>query len=583
MPRKAPVWDGDIENYFTVGQAGCMIEYSIPPLDLRDYDSVKNYINFSDEKKNTILAYLETGHMPKRGRKWGRRKFKRFKAWVDAGCPKQEMDSKKKGERHKPFVKVVSSIIFALALMFSNLSPLGRPGSIPSNQTLQADVLANRCKCDEGDHWNNLDLSIRPIAAPQLNPAIVPVDVRFKASPHCALQEPAIDCQSCFNCYAWQLFIALNWPAASIGEPDVNARFGHPDNFGPVVWETYKNVYDIFGDPKRELPPWGQADDRPKVLASNSAVILREELQVDHNWLTDQNGKIVRYETRINRDEYEYIRHNSLHYQEGIFKAYTDGDGIRLPDGTTQEFGKHGSIQVKAAWRIVPEGKLDEYKKRYKISFASVPGEGDNVAVALVGLHIAKKSRNAPQFAWATFEHKDNAPALCEANPERTRWSFYNPEKPLSYKPSWFAPPTESTDKKRPVQVKREIPLDKDSNQINEAVHALIAGPFSDSVWLNYILIGVQWPASPKHLPDLNHILPGGDPVPNELANITMETYLQEKNSDGFSMEGRSSCIDCHRASALTPVFDNKIEGWRTWWTDYSTIFNKAKARSPSK
>jgi hypothetical protein len=65
------------------------------------------------------------------------------------------------------------------------------------------------------------------------------------------------------------------------------------------------------------------------------------------------------------------------------------------------------SIELKAAWRIIPEDKLTSLKNYYKISKAMVPeiigfkdkkpvfGKSTQKYLGLVGLHIIRKT---PQF-----------------------------------------------------------------------------------------------------------------------------------------------------------------------------------------
>src|SRR5690242_20449508 len=52
--------------------------------------------------------------------------------------------------------------------------------------------------------------------APVLDPAILPVDVSLEDNTKCTYgaqcPNPNGCCQPCFDCYGWQLFIALNWP-----------------------------------------------------------------------------------------------------------------------------------------------------------------------------------------------------------------------------------------------------------------------------------------------------------------------------------------------------------------------------------
>ena len=455
--------------------------------------------------------------------------------------------------------------------------------------------------------------------APALDPTVLPVDVSLEDNTKCKYREecpnPNGCCQPCFDCFGWQLFIALNWPAKGAGEPDPGKSFGSPADYSNVVWQTYKNALDVFGD--TQPTAWGVNTDHQ--LQLNSAVLietfLEADLQSDNNWLTDQDGQVVRYEIRINADEFHYIVKNDLWHQEGIYKFVTDGPGINLPSQKS-EFGNVGAIETKAAWRIIPEARRAYFEQNYKVAHAKVYDPATQTwkdrDVALVGLHIIKKTPNSPQWVWATFEHKDNAPVEGDPGKGKT-WNFFNPNAPADYRPNWDRPPTDLTPRSTPVQVvrvKQPNADDGDASIINDAMHRLIAAKFPRSVWLNYDLISVQWPVKPmEHKPDpkIQKVLPSGQPRPRVLANTTMESYQQTKFSDGaYGMSpgvtndqgpedlsnptepdnpdkfkadmGKSSCISCHRISAVTPKFVNHPAG-KGWWTDYSTLFFKARVK----
>lgn len=445
-----------------------------------------------------------------------------------------------------------------------------------------AGELEQLCKCDPKFG--------KP--APVLDPKTLPVDVSLEDNLTC----PAAGCQPCFDCFGWQLFLTLNWPAKPSGEPDPDAYFGRPGFLGKVGWETFANVNDLFGG--GTPPPWAEIGRSARSVEGTSAVIsqnLTDYKQADHNWLTDQDRNLVRYELRVNRDEYEYIVRNQLFNQDGLFKAFTTGGGIDLPSGKD---GGIGSIEVKAAWRVVPRDREEYFTKNYKIAKVRIPPSQDDVLVALVGLHVIKKTPNSPQWIWATFEHQDNVP---DGQPEPgKKYNFFNPDAPSNYRPNYDAPPQKGSDPRLVVQVKRVNPIDSRATDINKAVHALISGRYPDSVWRNYNLIDVQWPTKPvaNRDPKSTQALPSGKPAPIVVANATMETYMQNKNNDGgagtspggadrpdpgnfspFDPDlgtnyGRSSCIGCHRLSAVTPTFKGKAGSWKT---DYSTIFFKAK------
>jgi hypothetical protein len=452
--------------------------------------------------------------------------------------------------------------------------------------------------------------------APSLDPTVLPVDVSLQDNTKCKYRDecpnPNGCCQPCFDCYGWQLFVALNWPAKSAGEPDTGKPFGDPREYSEVVWQSYKSAFEIFGD--TQPTPWGT--NQPHELQLNSAVnkdiFLKADLQSDHNWLTDQGREVVRYEIRVNKDEFQYILKNDLWHQEGIFKAVKTGSGINLPSQKS-EFGEVGAIEVKAAWRIIPEARRDYFEQNYKVAHAKVYDPPTRSwldrDVALVGLHIIKKTPHSPQWVWATFEHRDNAPI--EGDPGKGKvWNFFNPNEGPAYTPNYKSPPSRSTNRNTPVQVirvKQPTSDDSDAKGINEAMHRLIAARFPRSVWRNYDLISVQWPVepdSPKPDPKLQKVLPSGQPRPRILANTTMETYQQITNSAGGAGYGpgpafdqgpekvgsiipddmgKSSCIACHRTSAVTPNFKNHPDEKKGWWTDYSTLFFRAGVKKPDK
>jgi len=80
--------------------------------------------------------------------------------------------------------------------------------------------------------------------------------------------------------YAWQSFVALNWPALSgrRGVPDPAKVIGQP---GGVVWHTWKTPDEIFYPDGQAPPPWNQYGGQlpPQCVsvgaASNSFVLQR--------------------------------------------------------------------------------------------------------------------------------------------------------------------------------------------------------------------------------------------------------------------------------------------------------------------
>lgn len=58
-----------------------------------------------------------------------------------------------------------------------------------------------------------------------------------------------------FDTLSWNTFIALNWPADPNynGKPDKSKKIGQQD-YSPVVWESYKQSYDVSSPTRRAIP-----------------------------------------------------------------------------------------------------------------------------------------------------------------------------------------------------------------------------------------------------------------------------------------------------------------------------------------
>ena len=79
-----------------------------------------------------------------------------------------------------------------------------------------------------------------------------------------------------FDTLSWNTFIALNWPSNPKyrGQPDTSKKIGFED-YSNVVWETYKESYDVFiadaqGNPVRPTG-WNSVPNPPPGCGQNSA------------------------------------------------------------------------------------------------------------------------------------------------------------------------------------------------------------------------------------------------------------------------------------------------------------------------
>ena len=407
------------------------------------------------------------------------------------------------------------------------------------------------------------------------------------------------------DCLAWQEFIYLNWQADpnNPGNPNPNAQpssFGTPGDTSATVWESYLEASQVFGTSMISSLAW--ATKRPAIKTLTRLSKLGDaNLQLhgigqagDGKWLTDQRGGLAFYEVRLNEDEYAFITTNVFNgsdlttYSGQLACATQPGTngrgGLSLPAGNRSgntdvdctgqpaTYGQNiGTIEIKAAWVALPaDGPLNY---RYKTAIAQLTDPGGNVmqaTIGLVGLHIIHKVPGANQFIWATFEQIDNdpdnnngnpvAPTL-PANPNQQpygQYTFFNKNCDPAQDKVYHcqanalpgtpcpvgAPPTPGCyPYSAPMQITRLTPVDSTANAVTGYAWSLLP---TASVFNYYRLVDVQWPNSPSPVaPSSTVPLTAGDITPADashiMANTTMETYMQAKNS----------CMDCHQFAGI--------------------------------
>src|SRR4051812_47392995 len=128
--------------------------------------------------------------------------------------------------------------------------------------------------------------------------------------------------------YSWQLFIALNWPAASgkRGVPDGDDPKRIADRTGPRVWETWKSLQETFIAGGHKPGKWDDPETHAFCANSDELDPSPSKVLVDINQsgfagqavapLIAQNRTYVRYEVRMRRVGYEKIVEH-LYYTGG--------------------------------------------------------------------------------------------------------------------------------------------------------------------------------------------------------------------------------------------------------------------------
>lgn len=268
--------------------------------------------------------------------------------------------------------------------------------------------------------------------------------------------------------FAWQEFIALNWPAVpQTGKPgtrekaDTTQKFGAPDYDGPLAWHTYRGKVEIF--PGTGVPPGGTSqvvngvtvlkrlpngagygyDYPPTYNYQNGAISpasgtpskstpwinLDENSQIGLNNIyagiaaanTGPLGNQILFLAKANRTEFDYIAPKGWWDSSIVpFTAtakyiakYKKDPRSNPPPGVQQLVSlPSGTVELKSAWRkLAPTEDASRFyttKVRYYVK-----GKGGTIqyvddTLALVGLHIIQKTPTAPYFIFATFEQADN-------------------------------------------------------------------------------------------------------------------------------------------------------------------------------
>ncbi len=415
-----------------------------------------------------------------------------------------------------------------------------------------------------------------------------------------------------FGQFAWQTFVALNWPAdCSNGSPKEDKIGQLPD--APRAWEFYQYPEDIFkpnGEkPNRQsvVPPQCPGSDnlnqpvarnlRLTEFASNSILQpanLRSNADLSillpgHEPLVDRAGNYILNEARMNPIEVNQIVNNGWYAAKNLAqfdnKFDNEGNPFELMCSNKQIYPSNlhskvpcsgndfeGVIELKAAWMVFPDPVPDQRKSKYytttrTFDVETVNGEKKSVTVpvGLVGLHIVHKtSKNG--WIWSTFEHKDNAPddkdkkqppmdhynlfdKSCTGNCGENEPHAKEPYRWRDEFPNAVTKENGEIKPQMPSQITRLVPIPPLVQSLNSEWKRALEEVPGASVWQNYQLIGVQWLESPYVPYETNGNLRGVKPL--KLANVTLEPYVQKSDLG-------SSCIACHTHAVLPPVQDIK-------------------------
>ncbi|MBK7145730.1 MAG: hypothetical protein IPH76_11205 [Xanthomonadales bacterium] len=291
-------------------------------------------------------------------------------------------------------------------------------------------------------------------------------------------------------------------------------------------------------------------------------------VEADGNMLVASNGYPVYASVHMNPTYFATAQKNLI---------ATGGYTSQPPDS----YFNVGDAVFKATWLRLDPGQSPPpgafttqaqvpvlHVLRTKTSAAVTPnGQYTTVTVALVGLHVVGYTINHPEFLWATFEHRGNAPMLPDnsfatSGSSPNNYTFYKSNTPFSQvnlpnsnasAPTLsfdlvtqkFSPPTMA------VQENRTGGEDQPGGPQNIA--AINSGGQSflkneggaQAAFANYQLIGTVWMQANTYSVTSNQTDAIGSV---NLANTTAETFVQQaSNADKQDWQ---NCFSCHNATS---------------------------------
>lgn len=340
--------------------------------------------------------------------------------------------------------------------------------------------------------------------------------------------------------FSWETFLALNWPATDNGTPVINTPPGlSGDN--STVWETWPDQNSLrraIGDTTAPTPEILGLPPGTRIL-SNALKHFDDLVPASEiGPLVDQNGRHVRFETRLNPTAFNAATAR-------LVPASASSSSFR--DASTSDSADPiDEIRIQAAWKVLSPAEIaaGRFHAVEAILLSAPPGSAtksprlERVTVGLVGMHIARKTPRHPDWIWSTFEHVDNCPTAGDPI-DRAAYNFFNKTKPDQEPNHPPAPPWDPAaiePPERRSQILRETPIPRATRAVNVAFQSALRAINPASVWQHYQLIGTQLKPTPT-----------AAPTPAVLHNTVLENYLS------VSSPTAASCIDCH-SRATTPA-----------------------------
>jgi hypothetical protein len=379
-----------------------------------------------------------------------------------------------------------------------------------------------------------------------------------------------------FDYFSWESFIALSWPAlpGSRGvadQPNNSETFYSAANGSALVWGTYKESFELFGQRDQRPTAWSSYDvpispckdtnvspgQKVFILLSKGDTTLDSINQAFSYPLIDQQKNYVSYEIRYNEAQYNFVRGTDNDNTSWLYlvKNLAPKEPVQMP--ASMPPNNVGAMMLKAAWRVKTE--KDDVSRYYKVDaqvLDPASGKCNPQTMLLVGFHIAQKLQSSPEWIWSTFEQVDNVPADTSPATPPGGYSFNNGTSTpftvngFANRPPNPAPSVQPPDQRVPVQVTRLNPIpDTPKGASTRDINAIYQSLLKGTVWQFYQLVTTQWPSTPQVFTTMESggVYPkdsGGAFPANGVTNTTMETYFQSQATAAGA--GGNSCMSCH-------------------------------------
>ena len=270
----------------------------------------------------------------------------------------------------------------------------------------------------------------------------------------------------------------------------------------------------------------------------------------------DQNGNVVFFDIRFSRN---------------LCDITTIQSQPNFPTGTTE---------LKTAWRIISNNEKSSYYW-IEANIDEVPGKE---RLGLIGMHVVRSTTLHPEFVWATFEHKKNAPHC--TNPQTASgWSFASKQCAIKNPPSYcnfnIATPNVAL-KSTPTEICRVFPDGTDPSDHKAAENIAVITqlntelvgkngyitklPSTDpmAVFKNYFIVGALWE---------NDITQPSSVITNQRGSMRLTNTVAETTDQDVDLTASfvSNCFGCHNyettrsntatGAGLSHIFDDVIAG----------------------